>query len=87
MVWGNFFGSQNQLFWAKIFKINFCGYGIVAIIPPFQGGEAGSTPATRSRISILYNLDFLVDSSIVVAIVQLVRTPVCGTGGRRFKSG
>jgi hypothetical protein len=46
------------------------GYGIVAIIPPFQGGDTGSTPVTRS----------------MVTIAQVVRAPVCGTGGRGFKS-
>lgn len=29
------------------------GYGIVAIIPPFQGGDTGSTPVTRSKLKIL----------------------------------
>ena len=33
------------------------GYRIVAIISPFQGEDAGSTPATRSKISPSSSVD------------------------------
>ncbi len=32
------------------YNIQVRGYSIMAIMPPFQGGYAGSIPATRSRV-------------------------------------